>query len=101
MSIEDKIKAGIGWVSVGIIGTIIAIGFYSRPNVDEARVFQREEGKPAVIRMYKPGRDGILVEDKENKGKYIQIDEYLGNIPDKSDREIEEATIKKLIDWYK
>lgn len=95
----SKSNTGLIYILAG--ATMVAVGLFSSPDVHEARVFQREEGKPAVIRMYKPGRDGILVQDEKNKEKYIQIGEYLKNIPDKSDREVEEATIKKLIDWYK
>jgi hypothetical protein len=63
---------------------------------DEARTFQRG-GKPAVTRIYRPiAPDYIMVGPKEQS---ISLAAYLVKIPNKYDRDIEEAEIKKLIDW--
>lgn len=63
--------------------------------INEVKIFQRGEGKPAVMRVYKDGVDNLLV---EKDGKYIPLIEYLDTIKDKYDRKIEEVTIKKVVD---
>ncbi len=93
-------------VSGGLVGFImgsalmISLFTVTTPNLLEAKVFQREQGKPAVMRTYKLGRDGLLVQDGKNERRYIPLDQYLNTIKDKSDREIEEATIRKIAGWY-
>lgn len=74
--------------------------FVLPPVVDDIKVFQ-EEGKPNVMRLYKPGMDEIFVENPEKQGEYIGSNTYLvKNIKDKADRGVEEARIKKLVKWY-
>ena len=93
-----KFRVGIlsGFVG-GLLGIIINTD--SAPVIDKIEIYQRES-KPAVMRLYKSGRDGILVENSEKKGEYIQLDAYLGKIPSKADRRIEEAEIRKAVRWY-
>lgn len=86
-------------VGVGIMSIVSILGYnLGMPNVNEAKIFQRENGKPAVIRMYKPGFDGIFVERDK---KYIPMKNYLETILDEADRNIEEELIKKAVEWYK
>lgn len=97
----DEIKIGLVSAGFGIIGTLLSVGFGIRPLVNEARIFQREEGKPAIMRTYKSGSDGLLIQDMENKGRYIPLNIYLQNIQNEADKQIEKATIKKVAEWYK
>jgi len=83
---------------VGVIVMAIVVMFFRifyPPEIDSVKIFQRGEGKPAVMRIYKYGIDGLLVED--NSGKYIPLNEYLRSIKNKYDRKIEEVTIKKVV----
>lgn len=73
----------------------------SAPKVDEARIFQRGEGKPAVMRTYKFGSDGLLVQDMKEKGKYIPLSQYLDTIVNQYGMGIEEAEIKRAAEWHK
>ena len=99
MELENKIMysilGGIVCLVAGItIGTAI-------PLEQEVRIFQREEGKPAVARIYKTGPDSIAVQDSTDKDKYLDYQNYLDTIKDPADREIERAEILKAVEWYK
>jgi len=109
------------WLAGVLGGAVISTGLHSvsGPTVSETKVFQREEGKPAVMRLYrKYAADGLLVENLRSeehktflkeKGydvnsfqpRYIPLDEYLDRIPDKADRNVEEILVKKAAEWYK
>lgn len=92
----DKISAG----GIGLVtGICISTGFmiYNTPNTSRVEVFQREN-KPAVMRIYKTGSDGLYVESV--KDKFITSNQYLKQIPNEADRKIEEAKIKKIVGWY-
>ncbi|MFA4953224.1 MAG: hypothetical protein WC584_03305 [Candidatus Pacearchaeota archaeon] len=97
--LEVGIVSGVVGISAGIIMGLAAYT-YGRPNVDNGKVFQREQGKPAVMRIYKSGSDGVLVENPEKKGEYILMSKYLDGIKNKADRKIEEAEIYKTVRWY-
>jgi hypothetical protein len=100
MPIEDKLTATFLGMALGILGTIIGVGFVMEPIVNEVKVFQREK-KPAIMRLYKqPGIDKLMVQDLENDGKYIPLSNYLKKIKDTADKQIEKATIKKIAEWY-
>ncbi len=93
-------------ISNDLLGVLIGacIGLSSglwllNPVVNEAKIFQREQNKPTVMRIYKTGLDSILVEDISD-GKYIPINSYLDKIPNESDKLIEEGEIKKAVEWY-
>jgi hypothetical protein len=95
-------------LSSKIIGGFIGIGvgmnmatYLFKPLVNEAKIFQRGEGKPAVMRTYKPGLDGLMVEDLENPGKYKTLRSHLESIPNRAERELENALIKDAAEWYK
>lgn len=86
----------------GVVGLTLGFGisaFIASPLASEARIYQRES-KPAVMRLYKVGADGILVESPERKREYVQLEIYLGNIRNKLDRKIERAEIRKAVKWY-
>lgn len=87
-------------VSLAVIGAILASSFLVNATAPpyEARIFQREEGKPSVMRMYKLGRDRIYVKDD---GRYIPMKVYLKRFPSKIDRKIEETKIERAIHWHK
>ena len=99
MSIEN-IKDYFTGACVGFAIGIVTEMLIGRPRVDNGKVFQREQGKPAVMRLYKVGPDRILVENPERKGEYIPMDRYLSKIQDKAERKIEEAQIEKAVKWY-
>ena len=86
-------KLSVFCIITGVMIGMILKG-YSVPDVLKVKIFQRGEGKPAVMRIYKPGIDGFLVED--TPGRYIPLNDYLRSIKNKYDREIEELTIKKV-----
>jgi len=84
------------------IGTAILVGniggdYFSGPNILQSKIFQREEGRPSVMRLYREGQDGIMV---ESLGLYIPLDQYLETIEDVADRNIEEASIEKIVKWH-
>lgn len=82
--------------------TLIAISaskFLRAPEVDKARVFS-EEGLPSVMRTYKNGRDGLLVQDKSS-GDYVPLVRYLEGMNNSGERKIMEERIKTSADWYK
>ena len=87
-------------VSLAVIGAILASSFLVNALAPpyEARIFQREEGKPSVMRMYKIGRDRIYVKDD---GRYIPMKVYLKSLSNKIDREIEETEIERAVHWHK
>jgi hypothetical protein len=65
---------------VGGIATIsIWLGMPS--NVQKVRIF-REEGKPAIMRLYRPGRDAYMVQSSEKPEEYISLREYKKKLAD-------------------
>ena len=104
--LDCLIKMKDNKISNDLLGVLIGacIGLSSglwllNPVVNEAKIFQREQNKPTVMRIYKTGLDSILVEDISD-GKYIPINSYLDKIPNESDKLIEEGEIKKAVEWY-
>ena len=97
VSIREIKAGGIGLI-VGIVYAT-GIAFYGGSSVKEAKIFPREN-KPAIMRMYKAGNDVLYVADTKDKNNYIPMKQHLEKIADESDRELEEATIKKDIGWY-
>ncbi len=94
---EDKISYFIvgGLASAGIALGILTL---SKPDISEVKIFHQDH-VPTVMRLYRTGTDGILVEDPKAPGKYIPISSYLEGLDNKYDRQIQEATIEKLVDW--
>jgi len=101
MGEKELSKFEVGLFSLAF-GVIIGGGFamLDKPQLTKSQIFQRGQEKPAVMRMYKPGMDRILVENPERKGEYIPVKNYLRRIRNKSDRKIEEAEIEKTVRWY-
>jgi hypothetical protein len=79
-------------------GSIALTCHWGIPNINEVKTFQ-EENRPAIMRLYKTGRDGIMV-DPEKDGTYVTLSKHLGTINDEAERVIEEARIKKTVGWY-
>lgn len=101
----DKANAGflggmIGLFIVIVTGTYAIYGKSPIAGGDEIRIYQREQGKPNAMRLYRTGADGILVEDPKDKRKYIALDKYLETIQDEADRNVEKAEIEKIVEWY-
>ena len=95
-------KFEIGLIA-GLAGftTGLWLSVFTGVNVTEQiKIYQREQGKPSVMRIYKSGPDGIFVENSEKKGEYIFMSNYLDRIKNEADREIERAEIKKVVKWY-
>jgi len=90
------VSAGLGLV----IGACMVLGasLSSSPKVDRVEIFQRDD-KPTVMRMYKPGMDGIMVEESDGTG-YIRLDTYLDRFENESQKEIEKADIRGAVGWY-
>jgi len=93
---DETLLKMVGWGCLVIGGMFM--GDFSLPNKkDKATVFQ-EKGKPNILRTYESSRrDDIYVEDSNNN--YISFRQYLKNIPNKYDKQIEKARIKKLVKW--
>ena len=85
-------------ISIGI-----SYSYYVPPKlaVENGIIFKRENGKPSVMRMYRTGQDVLLVEDLDNKEHYQNLEDYLHNIKNKSERDIERAEILRAAKWYK
>jgi len=94
---ELAVETGI---SLAVVGVILTSSFLVNAMAPpyEARIFQREEGKPSVMRMYKLGRDRIYVKDD---GRYIPMKAYLKSFPSKIERTIEETEIERAVHWHK
>ena len=61
----EKYLIGFCSFTLGVLSGYILMGMDMPRNI-EAKIFQRE-GKPAVIRLYKPGRGGMLVQNEEKR----------------------------------
>ena len=97
--VKDPILYGLAGITVGLaIG--VAIFSVTSPG-GKFRTFQREDGKPTVMRMYRGNmeRDGIFVQS--DNGEYITLREHLARIPSEADREIEDIQIRRLCGLYK
>ena len=98
---EELSKRCVGWTS-GLIGALAGIllaegiFFVQTSEIAEIKLFQREN-KPAIMRLYKAGRDGLYV---EQEGIFVPEGAYLAKIPNEADREIERAEIRKAVRWY-
>jgi hypothetical protein len=90
---QNKFELFLFGFATGILASVFV------PFNNELKIFQREQNKPSVARTYNFGIDEIHVEDP-NVGKYIPLGDYLDKIPDKADRELERAEIKKVVGWY-
>ena len=92
---EDKkwLKAFALGGLFGIIGTVLVTKEACAPFVDEARTF-REEGKPTVMRLYKHGSNGYLVQDPQNPQHYIPLSQFKENVSEECKQRTEriEAT---------
>ena len=84
-------------LGIGLTATLV---LSNSSDITNARTFQREENKQKIIRAYRRGADGVLVEDSASSGNYIRLDKYLQSISDRSDKKIEEEKIKKIVNWY-
>lgn len=94
----EKITVGACGFLLGAVGMLV-IESLQAPNINSARIFQRE-GKPNAMRLYRDNAsNGILVQEN-NSGKYMLLSNYLSTIQNKADRGIEEAEIKKVVEWY-
>ena len=96
--VKSALIRGLAGVFIGFFGTVGFISYCS-PDATSLRTFERAN-KPAVIRLYRPGSDGIYVEGKSNTGKYIPLDTYLGTIPQEVNRRLERLDIEELVGWY-
>jgi len=90
------VMTGVGYA----LGTIISCVSNS---ISDAEIFQREEGKPAVIRIYRRGPcpDGFLIQDRDKIGRerYMNLSKYLETI-NEADRRTEERAIVRAAHWY-
>ena len=98
-TIDDFLKGVVSGFAAGALG-ILALVIGVQPNLDRTQTFQRGENKPAVMRLYKWGGDGIMVQDGTNTNSYIPLFTYLKQFKNPADKIIEEQEIKKVIGWY-
>jgi len=100
---QEKGNIFVGGIVAGFITAslvTIATTFYNEANLSEIKTFQRENSKPAVMRLYRRGADSILVQDTNEPGKFIPLEQYLQSIPSQADKNIERAGIEKTVGWY-
>jgi len=98
------ITNGMVVAGMGIFGMGMILGGVLAPlDVREAKIFQREEGKPAVLRLYcSPFHSyELMVQDSKDNRRFIPSSVHLSGIKDRADREVEEAEIKRAAEWYK
>ena len=91
---NDPIEKTFRYVLAGIGGFLLGAGFiYSigGPIITSTKIF-RENGQPAVMRIYRRGTNPILVE--KGKDDFTGLDDYLNDISDNLDRAVEESRIK-------
>ncbi len=94
----NLLEGALGGMAIGAVFNFMGGSLFSL-NVNEVRVFERDDG-PNVMRLYrKLSIDGIIVYDSK-LNKYIPFKDYLSGIENKADRIIEEGRIKKSVGWY-
>lgn len=104
---EQKTKQNLGMLVpvgivsglVGIIGGLV-IASVCPPDIENISVFYDSARTPAtVMRAYRfNARDGVFVSDNSNT--YIPIGEYLATLPTEAERNLQEAGILKVVNWY-
>ena len=73
MKMKDKIDVSlVGGLAMGTLMGFLLSNSCISPIVSRAKIFQRQE-KSALIRLYKPGPDGILIENLEKKGFRVRL----------------------------
>ena len=91
----------LDFISGGLMGaaTGMLLAGWLKGEINEIKVVPREN-KPSVMRVYSTGQDDILVQDKES-GKYMPLKTYLEQIKDEAEQGVENADIRKAVEWYK
>ncbi len=86
-------------IGFGIAYLTVSLSIF--PGIDKIEIYNREN-KPNVMRVFRPGRDGILMENPDESGIYdLSLRRYLRKtIEDKAERKIERINIKKLAGFY-
>ncbi|MEK6857331.1 MAG: hypothetical protein AABX39_01960 [Nanoarchaeota archaeon] len=85
---------------LGVVGGMtlsMAVYFGGNSIYDTAKVYKAENGR-SVMRLYRDGRDQILVGD-ESGTNYKRLGLYLKEVQDANDRKVEQARIEKLVRW--
>lgn len=105
MNVEKEKLETFGWGALygTLLGFSLTTGLFlifPQKSSDVISLFRRED-KPAVIRHYRDSaRDGVYVQDSVNTNKFVTLENYLDvNYTNKYGRAIEEAEIRKLINW--
>jgi len=94
---EDTLVGIVVGCLIGFVGGVSLGAATEISHAQETRIF-REEGKPAVMRIYRNGAtDQLLVE--EVKDVYKPLNDYLKKF-EKPDNEIQERLIMKRAHWY-
>jgi len=93
----------VGGTILGAMGGLVAgavLGLSTIPPTNSTAETYQHDNQRQVFRTTIPlQRDAIYVESEPGKGKYTSLTEYLNTIEDKNNRTVEEATIKRLVDW--
>jgi len=95
--IQDKILIGLLGLVIGT-GVGIQMEYMHNPKLEKVQIYQ-EKDKPNLMRAYTLLEDKLLVEI-EGTETYIPLKKYLDSIEDLAERAIEDARIKKAVDWY-
>ena len=85
----SKWDALLGGFLLGVSSVLIE-GLIRSPNIDDIRIYS-EQGKQNVMRLYKDGKDGIMVEDPREQGYYITLKKYNRLVSDEYKKRTERA----------
>lgn len=92
--------AGGGLVAViSAICAVKGIHTWAGSVAQEAKIFSMGWRQPRVMRVYKGGRDEILVQNPRDKNDYLPLSDYLRTLP-MSGRDVFEAKARKAAGWY-
>lgn len=84
------------YFGVGAMTGMILLG---ADHIRDVKIFPREN-KPAVMRIYRPGPDKIMIQNRADPSSYnVGLEDYLRTIEDLDKRDAELREISELIDW--
>ena len=75
----DGTSFGLGFLLAGVLAGLIGLVTFKGCEPTKAKIF-REEGKPAVMRLYEPGLDQYFVESSKEKDTFVDMNMYNANI---------------------
>ena len=99
--IMDKATCVLTYVLTGVLGIATGLGLggaLGQEGRSTGRLFEYKDNVK-VFRAERVGRDEIYIEEEPKGGKFISLEKHLNKVDKVYDRTIEEAKIRKLVDW--